>query len=812
MEQYQLSIKMRIVQRLRTFLTKTPNGQALVELLLVIGVSAIFFPALLTALVASREGRPQQDQRVEAVALMRETEEAVRSVREKGWAQFAVNGTFHPVISGNAWSFATGSATVNGMTQQLVITSVQRNSSGVVVESGGTEDTSTKKVAITVSWTLPRVASVSSTIYVTNFLENAANIKTTQTEFNTGTKQNVQTTNTSGGEITLGLNKAKWCSPDFANSNIDLPDGPPVAVAATSSASVSTPNDVFVAVAPTASSSVKLAYVNVTANTDPPASTLRGIFTMDSSKYSSSGLVPSGTGLDNSFQTNDVKYYKSASGKLYALLATTKPDKEVIAIQINDGSGDAYQDPTNKIYKYWTFFNTRKYQGNSQSTPNQDQAPWGYGATTINVMGSRGYAASGGYLYVFDLSNIDSKSPSNGLDMVGCRIELDGFDCRPNPAADKKYSSGETGTTYSTNGSPAHNDCSDGGNIELYATNDIYPVQSGSSSYVFAAVGAGTNPEFAIINVSTVPTAGTNPTISNNSCGRLSGGSSSWKQISTYDFNTNSGTEEASNSVYARSDGNRAYISSNGTTDSKQFYILNTTNKSAPTFLSGNPGSGPSSGYYQGSTPQGELYPRRSLTVLNGQRVVLVGKDGVANANDANEYQVLNLDTEATPTYCGGINFDSGFNDLTSVTEADFDNFVYMVANTQEKQLKIIQGGPDAIYVDAGVYTPAIYDFGSAVTLNRITMNVSTPSGTLIQTQVAASDPVAGSCAGAVFSYVGPDGTSGTYYGSTGGPIPLSSSGAFKNPARCFSYKSYLSTTDFNQTPVINDVTINYSP
>src|SRR6185437_12268850 len=135
----------------------------------------------------------------------------------------------------------------------------------------------------------------------------------------------------------------------------DLPDGPPVAVTATASATTtSIPNDVFVATAPNDTSSIKMAYVNVTANTATPSPSLRGIFTLDPAQYSSPSLVPSGVNVTNTFATNDVKYYKEANGKLYALMTTDLADHEVIAIQINNGSGDAYQDPTNHIYTYWT--------------------------------------------------------------------------------------------------------------------------------------------------------------------------------------------------------------------------------------------------------------------------------------------------------------------------------------------------------------------------------------------------------------------------------------------------------------------------
>src|SRR5581483_5824258 len=146
----------------------------------------------------------------------------------------------------------------------------------------GTLDPSTKQAVTTISWTQPYPGSVSSITYITRYLDNAAYTQTTQADFNTGGLSNVQVTNSAGGEVTLANNnKARWCTPAFSSATIDLPDGPPVAVTATASASTTTPNDVFVATAPYATNSAKLAYVNVAANVDQPTTTLRGIFTLD---------------------------------------------------------------------------------------------------------------------------------------------------------------------------------------------------------------------------------------------------------------------------------------------------------------------------------------------------------------------------------------------------------------------------------------------------------------------------------------------------------------------------------------------------
>ncbi len=979
------------------------RGQTLVELVLAMGLAALIFPTLLAAFMTTREGKPQQEQRLQAIALLKETEQAVKSIRNGGWSTFASNGTFHPAVSGSVWSFSTGTATINGLTQSVIISDVERNTNGDIVTSGGTTDPSTKKVEITISWTQPQDSSITSTTYYTR-TGNATYQHTTKAHFDAGTIDDTQVLEASGGEVLLGNNnKGKWCEPAFSAATVDLPDGPPVAVDVKSSTtSINIPNDVFVATAPTTGTSVKFAYVTTTANTDPPAPTSQGMFTLDSTKYSQPSYVPSGIGLDNNFKTNDVKYYQSSSGKKYALIATDLPDKEIIAVLVDDNNSSnnetttgEFADPVNNIYKYWTYFNTRLYAGSSQPTidtgffsptsnaaltggdnngfettttsayaddsshaqddnsgtatgttcgstgkdkhqyynydisipsgvtisgievrldawvnsisgspdpmmcvelswdggttwtsaisntlgtsqtaetfggssntwgrtwstgdfsnanfrmritnvandnsrdfsldwaavkiyypsPNYDEAPYDYGATSIAVLGSTGYLASGGYLYVFDLSNIDSKSSSSSLDIKGCRIELDGYDCNSSTDKRRKYASGATGTNWGAEQN-ATAGCSDGGNVELYATNDIYPVQVGANTYIYVAVGNGVDPELDVVNVTSVPTGSTSPTISNSSCGRASGGNSGWKLSDNYDFNNASNTQEAANSVFANSTGTRAYISSNGgidgnsdgQPDSKQFYIIDTPGNKT--------NIGPVIGSYAGASPapsaDTELYPRRALTVQNGSRAVLVGQDGVSNGNDAQEYQVLDNSTEATPTYCGGLDFDTGFNDLTSASELDGDNYLYMVANGTDNALKIIQGGPDdAIYVADGTYESPTYDAGVAAAFNSFTATVNKPAATTIQFQVAAAPPVSGSCTGASFTFVGPGGDPAQYFTPTvssfTGTIPFGNylSSAYQNPGRCFRYKAWMSTTDQMVTPYIYDFTANYSP
>ena len=107
----------------------------------------------------------------------------------------------------------------------------------------------------------------------------------------------------------------------------------------------------------------------------------------------------------------------------------------------------------------------------------------------------------------------------------------------------------------------------------------------------------------------------------------------------------------------------------------------------------------------------------------------------------------------------------------------------------------------------------------SSVAFNRISASVTQPSaGTAVNLQFAAADPAGGSCSNATFSYVGPDGTSNTFYTSSdgatiAGTVPFSNDGTgYENPSQCFRYRAEFTTQDPTLTPILSDVSISFSP
>ncbi|MGH7241271.1 MAG: hypothetical protein ACREGB_03180, partial [Candidatus Saccharimonadales bacterium] len=183
-------------------------GATIVEVLVAIALTGIFMPVLATALVAAHAGRATSIQQLQAQSLLREATDAVRNVREKGWTNVATDGTYHPVISGSAWSLAGGAETINGFSRQIVISTPERSGTGTLVTTGGTNDPSTKHVVITVSWTKPTSSSLSTDSYLTRWQTNTVWSQSTQADFTSDTLTNTCATNTCDTNTAFVTNSA----------------------------------------------------------------------------------------------------------------------------------------------------------------------------------------------------------------------------------------------------------------------------------------------------------------------------------------------------------------------------------------------------------------------------------------------------------------------------------------------------------------------------------------------------------------------------------------------------------------------------
>lgn len=260
-------------------------------------------------------------------------------------------------------------------------------------------------------------------------------------------------------------------------------------------------------------------------------------------------------------------------------------------------------------------------------------------------------------------------------------------------------------------------------------------------------------------------------------------------------------TVDAGNGVdiFINDTGTRAYLATSYVSGKNEFFIIDVSSKT---------GNQPVLGSYStsGMNPKG-------VTVVTGNRALIVG-------TSEEEYQAINISQENSPTRCGGINIDSGVNGISSVLESDNDAYSYIITGDTSSELKIIEGGPGGSFGYNGTFESAPFDSGAgfAHAFNRFTANVSIPSQTSINMQIAVANAVDNSCTNANYTFIGPDpdNPTGSFFQPTGtvinGVIPMTTYQNYSNPGRCFKYKAYLNTPDSSRTPSLLDMTVNYSP
>lgn len=629
------------------------RGQSIIELLIALALAALMAPALIAGFIASREGKVHVRQRTEGVGLVREAEEAVRSVREAGWSNVSLNGTYHPQVSGSTWTLASGAESLTGgFTRSITIADAFRDSSGTIVAVGGTRDPSTKLVTVSVSWGAFFPITISSTLYLTRHTGNAAKVETTKAQFDAGTKTNVITSQTGDGEVSLAAGgAADWCAPNLTIQAVDLPKN------GVANGITAIEGRVFAGTGDNASG-VSFAHVTLS-NDNPPIATIAGEF----SNYKTNGI----------FGENN-----------YAYIATDTNASEIVILQL-----------TSTPYSVVGSFD----------------APGPTDANAVYVVGSVGYMTAGSTLYTFDLSS-----------KTGSRPQL--------------------------------------GSIALAGTGRRIMVVG---NYAYIAVDSTTR-QMEIVDVS-------NP--------------AALSVVGWATLPAQGGVD-----VFVNSLGTRAYVATAVSATQRELFIIDVSNKT---------GAHSALGSYEsnGMDPRG-------IRVVPGNKAIFVGVGG-------EEYQAVNIAVETAPTRCGGLNIDTGVNGVSSVLEADGDAYSYIITGDASTELKIIEGGPGGRFAKTGTYESSAFDAGSDVVFNRFVPSVTIPANTSISYQFAAADAVSGSCAGASYTFVGPDGTSATNF-SAASALPLSTAGGYRNPARCLKYRVSFSSDDPSYTPILSDMTINYTP
>ena len=301
-------------------------------------------------------------QRNYSMLYIKEMFNAVTVVKNDLWSmivQSTNTGAKHLVFNNNKYTIADGVEVTNGITVSLLVSDLQRDTSGNIVLSGGIIDAHSRSINIAASWTdfLGKANNVTSVIYVNDW-NTYDFINTTQADFTLGTSFQTRVTNLTGGEVQLKqVFYPDWCKPTLSIDEYDLPG--------TSLAKTlfSFPNLTYTGTG--GDTGVALTKLRVTGVEDPIV-TLEGTY---------NGYVVNNIFVDGN----------------YAYLATTTRTRDVIILDIS-----SY--PFTQV----GYFNTSRSEE----------------AESVYVVGNVGYVSAGKYVFSFNLTSKTGSRAQYGLRQV----------------------------------------------------------------------------------------------------------------------------------------------------------------------------------------------------------------------------------------------------------------------------------------------------------------------------------------------------------------------------------------------------------
>lgn len=154
----------------------TTTGFTIIEVIIACAIISVTTFALISASVRGIQLSDRALKQTQASILLEEGAEVVKVIRDNSWATISnltlnTNYYFTFDTGSNTWSLGTTptSAIDSKFTRTVVFSSVERDGSDDIVESGGTIDSRTKKIAVTVSW--PQAGTTASktlTFYISD--------------------------------------------------------------------------------------------------------------------------------------------------------------------------------------------------------------------------------------------------------------------------------------------------------------------------------------------------------------------------------------------------------------------------------------------------------------------------------------------------------------------------------------------------------------------------------------------------------------------------------------------------------------------
>jgi Tfp pilus assembly protein PilV len=131
------------------------RGFMMVEILIAVSVIVVSVLAFMAVAEKSIIISRQSLHSAQAGFLLEEGAEAVRILRDNGWANISSltpSTNYYPTFTGGTWTLSLTPNSVGIFTRTVSIASVNRDNSTSDISSVGTDDPQTKLITITTSW------------------------------------------------------------------------------------------------------------------------------------------------------------------------------------------------------------------------------------------------------------------------------------------------------------------------------------------------------------------------------------------------------------------------------------------------------------------------------------------------------------------------------------------------------------------------------------------------------------------------------------------------------------------------------------
>lgn len=157
------------------------KGISLVEILIAVFIFSIVLGSLIVASNMYLSSAGDSLKSAKAAYFAEEGIEAMKTIRDANWTNISNLSTstayylsFNTSSSTNYfWTATTTATSTDGFTRKITVSNISRDSTGHIVSSGGTIDTSTKLITVSVSW-LAKAGAITKSLstYITNIIGN----------------------------------------------------------------------------------------------------------------------------------------------------------------------------------------------------------------------------------------------------------------------------------------------------------------------------------------------------------------------------------------------------------------------------------------------------------------------------------------------------------------------------------------------------------------------------------------------------------------------------------------------------------------